>query len=212
MKFPLLPVVLASCLLLPLAARAEKADRDKPMNVEADALRYDDLRQVSVFTGRVVLTKGTILIRGARLEVRQDPEGYQYGVVTAAPGTRAFYRQKREGVDEWIEGEGNTIDYDGKADRVKFIGNAEMRRLRGTQIADEMTGSVITYENTTDVFTVDGGPASPRPGGRVRAVIAPREGASVPAPAGSAPRAAVRNPQVPPAELKPSPALSGEPK
>ena len=27
---------------------AEKADRTKPMNVEADALRYDDLRQTSV--------------------------------------------------------------------------------------------------------------------------------------------------------------------
>ena len=40
------------------------------MNVEADALRYDDLKQTSVFTGRVVLTKGTILIRGARIDVR----------------------------------------------------------------------------------------------------------------------------------------------
>ncbi|HWJ95869.1 MAG TPA: LptA/OstA family protein, partial [Telluria sp.] len=47
------------------AARAEKADRDKPMNVEADALRYDDIKQTSVFTGRVVITKGTIVIRGA---------------------------------------------------------------------------------------------------------------------------------------------------
>ena len=41
-------------------ARAEKADRNKPMNVEADALRYDDLKQISVFTGHVVVTKGTI--------------------------------------------------------------------------------------------------------------------------------------------------------
>ena len=75
------------------------------MNIEADALRYDDLRQTSVFTGRVVVTKGTIVIRGARVDVRQDPEGYQYGVVTAEPGKLAFYRQKREGVDEFIEGE-----------------------------------------------------------------------------------------------------------
>ena len=57
-------------------AFAEKADREKPMNVEADALRHDDLAQTSVFTGNVVLTKGTILIRGTRLEVRQDADGY----------------------------------------------------------------------------------------------------------------------------------------
>ena len=91
------------------------------MNIEADALRYDDLKQTSVFTGNVVLTKGTIVIRGARVDVRQDPEGYQFGVVTAEPGKLAFFRQKREGVDEFIEGEGETIEYDSKADSVKFI-------------------------------------------------------------------------------------------
>jgi lipopolysaccharide export system protein LptA len=200
MRFLLLPVALATVLALSPAARAENADRDKPMNVEADALRYDDLRQVSVFTGHVVLTKGTILIRGARLEVRQDPDGFQYGTVTADAGKRAFYRQKREGLDEWIEGESEVIDYDGKADRVKFIRQAELRRLRGATLADEMAGSLITYENTTDVFTVDGGPASPRPGGRVRAVLAPREGASAPAAA----------PAAPPAKLRPAPRLSGD--
>ncbi|RYF73871.1 MAG: lipopolysaccharide transport periplasmic protein LptA, partial [Comamonadaceae bacterium] len=59
-------------------ARAEKADRAKPMNIEADSMRYDDLKQTSVFTGKVVATKGTILVRGARIDVRQDAEGFQY--------------------------------------------------------------------------------------------------------------------------------------
>ena len=98
MKIPVAPLLLSLALLLAGGhATAEKADRSKPMNVEADALRYDDLKQTSVFTGKVVVTKGTIVIRGARVEVRQDPEGYQYGVVTAEPGKLAFYRQKREG-------------------------------------------------------------------------------------------------------------------
>lgn len=194
---------LAVTLVLALAgaaAQAEKADRAKPMNIEADALRYDDLRQVSVFTGRVVVTKGTIVFRGARIEVRQDAEGYQHGVVTAEPGKLAFFRQKREGVDEFIEGEGETIEYDGKADRVKFLKRAEMRRFRGATLADEITGNLIVYDNTTDVFTVDGGPAggaSPAGGGRVRAVLAPRPGASAPAPA------------VAPAQLRPSSSTDG---
>jgi lipopolysaccharide export system protein LptA len=196
----LLVPVLFAALAAALPAHAEKADRNQPMNVEADALRYDDLRQTSVFTGRVVLTKGTILIRGARVDVRQDPDGFQYGTVIAEPGKRAFFRQKREGVDEYIEGEGEVIEYDGKADRVKFIRRAEMRRYRGATLADETVGSVITYDNTTDVFTVDGGPTSPAPGGRVRAVISPRE------PAANAPRA----PATPPAQLRPSTAVSGE--
>jgi lipopolysaccharide export system protein LptA len=185
-------------------AAAERADRAKPMNVEADALRYDDLRQTSVFTGRVVVTKGTIVIRGARVEVRQDPDGFQFGVVTAEPGKLAYYRQKREGVDEYIEGESQTIEYDGKADRVKFVGRAEMRRFRGAVLSDEMTGSLITYDNTSDVFSVDGGPAGANaasPQGRVRATLSPRASASAPA-------APAANPT--PARLRPSTTLGGE--
>lgn len=188
--FARLATALGAALLLAAGpAAAEKADRNKPMNVEADALRYDDLKQTSVFSGRVVATKGTIVIRGARIDVRQDAEGYQYGVVTAEPGKLAFYRQKREGVDEFIEGEGEVIEYDGKADKVRFIKRAEMRRLRGGTLADEIVGSLITYDNNSDVFTVDGGPASPAVGGRVRAVLTPRSGASAPVvtPAPSAP-------------------------
>lgn len=207
MSRPLLTslLVIAAALAAPVV-QAEKADRDKPMNVEADALRHDDLAQTSVFTGQVVATKGTILIRGARLQVRQDPEGYQYGVVTAEPGKRAFWRQKREGVDEYIEGEGITIEYDGKADRVKFIGRAEMRRYRGAVLADETQGSVITYENTTDVFTVDGATLGARQpsasaGGRVRAVLSPRSAASAASAPASAPKAA---------PLRPSTTLGGE--
>jgi lipopolysaccharide export system protein LptA len=208
MKHPTALLLALSLAFAVAPATAEKADRAKPMNVEADALRYDDVRQTSVFTGRVVVTKGTIVIRGAKVEVKQDPEGYQFGVVTAEPGKLAYFRQKREGMDEYIEGESVTIEYDGKADRVKFIGRAEMRRYRGTTLNDEISGSLITYDNTSDVFTVDGGPvagAPAAPGGRVRATLAPRGAASAPAAAAataaSAPTAA---------RLRPSTTLGGE--
>jgi lipopolysaccharide export system protein LptA len=205
----------SSLLLVALAlaagpAAAEKADRNKPMNVEADALRYDDLQQTSVFTGKVVVTKGTIVIRGAKMTVRQDPEGYQFGVVTAEPGKQAYFRQKREGIDEFIEGESETIEYDGKADRVKFIGRAEMRRLRGATVNDETSGSVITYDNTNDQFTVDGGVAAAtpsNPGGRVRATLAPRAAASGAAGAASGPAAGGTTP---PARLRSATTLGQE--
>jgi len=211
MTYRFLTILLAASVLAVTPwAYAEKADRDKPMNVEADDLRHDDLKQTSVFTGKVVATKGSIVIRGARLEVRQDPEGFQHGLITAEPGKRAFWRQKREGADDYLEGEAETIDYDGKGDRVKFIGRAEMRRYRGTTLADETQGSLITYENTTDVFTVNGAPlgqrapgAVPGAGGRVRAVLAPRVSSpgSTSAPAGAASA---------PAPLRASPGLAGE--
>ncbi len=192
-------LVVLGGLLATLPAWAERADRQKPMNIEADNLRFDDLRQISVFTGNVVLTKGTLIIRGTKVEVRQDAQGYQFGVATAEPGKRAYYRQKRDGVDEFIEGEAEVIDYDGKADLVKFIRKADMRRFKGATVNDEMSGQLITYDNTRDVYTVDGRPTTP--GGqatRVRAVLTPAAASQPPSPA-SSPSA--------PAALKPSTSL-----
>ncbi|WP_431094410.1 lipopolysaccharide transport periplasmic protein LptA [Polaromonas aquatica] len=189
--FFILPAVLALGAAFP--ASAEKADRDKPMNAEANALRYDDLKQTSVFTGNVVITKGTTIVRGERVDVMQDPEGYQQAVSIAAPGKLAFYRKKRDGVDEYIEGEGERIEYDSRADLVKFIKRAVVRRYNGATLVDETTGSLIVYDNNTDVFTVDGGEqnrTASNPTGRVRAMLSPRATASAPVappPAGPAP-------------------------
>lgn len=80
-----------ACAGLVGTAWGEKADRNKPLNVESDAMRYDDLQQVTVFTGRVLMTKGTIVIRGAQIDVREDPEGYQYGLVTGSAKDPAFF-------------------------------------------------------------------------------------------------------------------------
>ncbi len=212
-------LMLVACSFFWGTASAEKADRDKPMNIEADALRYDDLRQTSVFTGNVVLTKGTILIRGTRIDVRQDAEGYQFGIVTAEPGKLAYYKQKRDNVDEFIEGESEVIEYDGRADLVRFIRRAELRRYRGTTVGDEMTGNLITYDNTTDVFTVNGRPQSATagspsvPGSRVRAMLTPRNGPAAPGAAGATtPTPAPAQPGVPGTNLRPSTTLGGESK
>lgn len=190
------------------AAWAEKADRDKPMNIESDALRHDDVRQTSVFTGNVVITKGTIVIRGNQVEVRQDPQGNQFGIATAPNGQRAFFRQKREAVDEFIEGEGHRIEYDSQADVVKFIGDAIMRRYRGATLADETSGNQIVYNNTSDVFTVDGSvrnTSATNPSGRVRAMLTP-------APKPGTPAANPPAPAVPGAPLQPSSGLQGGPR
>lgn len=212
MKYPTFLTKAASALaaliaLTVLPVAAEQADRDKPMNAEADALRYDDLKQTSVFTGNVVITKGTTIIRGERVDVTQDPEGYQKAIVIAPAGKLAFYRKKRDGVDEYIEGEGLRIEYDSRPDVVKFIGSAVMRRYKGAVLSDESTGSQINYDNVTDVFTVDSNAQNKsvtNPTGRVRALLSPRNAASGPAGTPAA------TPTAPPASLRPSNTLGND--
>ena len=62
---------------LSLSAQAEKADRDKPMQIEADSMRHDESKQLTQFTGKVTATKGTLVLRAERMEVQQDSQGKQ---------------------------------------------------------------------------------------------------------------------------------------
>ncbi len=180
--------LLLAAVLSP-SAQAEKADRLKPLNVEADQPSNLDLqKRVVVFNGNVVVTKGSLVIRAARVEVRETPDGYQAAIATGSAGKLATFRQKRDGVDEFIEGQAERLEYDSKADTVRFINAAVVRRLRGAAVADEVTGSVVSYDNTTEVFSVSGGSsaATPaNPGGRVRAVLTPRDGTPAAAEAAS---------------------------
>ena len=171
-------------------AQAEKIDRGRPMNIEADTGRYDDAKQQGTFTGNVVVTKGSMVMRAAQIDVRQTPEGYQSGVMTGAGNKLASFRQKREGADEYIEGEAERIEYDGRADVIRFVNRAVVRRFRGNVLADESAGNIITYDNVAEVYTVVGGSAAAtasNPTGRVRTVLTPRE---LPADAASAPKPA----------------------
>jgi lipopolysaccharide export system protein LptA len=200
MKTPLLPLLSVIFLCGAMGpAVAERADRSKPMNIEADSLRVDDVKQVTVFRGNVIVSKGSIQIRGGQIEVREDPEGYQHGLVTGSPQARAFFRQKRDGVDEYMEGEAESLEYDGKADTIKFVKQAELRRLRGATVVDEISGAVIVYENATERLSVDGNVGAPAAGtlsGRIKAMLMPK-----PDSAGAAPAA--------PANLRVTPALGG---
>ncbi len=182
----------AAMLLCSMAppAHAEKADRYQKMEVESDQPGKVDLQnQIVTFNGNVVVTKGTMVIRAGRIEVRETPDGYHVATAIAAPGQLATFRQKRDGVDEYIEGEAERLEYDSKADTIRFSGRAAVKRLRGKAVADEVTGAVITYDNTAELFTVAGGAsgATPaNPSGRVRAVISPRQDSPAAAEAASA--------------------------
>jgi len=190
LRSAVLAMIVAALALPAATTHAERADRYKPTNVEADRMQYDDLKQVNVFTGSVVLTKGTIVLRGDKLVLQQDPEGYQFGTAT---GRTASFRQKRDGVDEYVEGYGEEIHYDGKTERVRLTGKAKVRRLDGTRVVDEIDGAVIVYDSRTEQFQVDGSGAASGPavaGGRVRITIQPRLGdGATPAPGSQRPPA-----------------------
>jgi lipopolysaccharide export system protein LptA len=181
LKFIRLSFALITVLTV-VGVSAEKADRDKPMNIEADALKYADQQQLTTFTGKVHMTKGSLVLKAARMEVKQDGQGHQVAKLWAEPGERVFFRQKREGLNEYTEGESETVIYDSQADTITLTSRAEIRLLRGSVVADRIQGHQILVNNTTEVFSVDGKPSTASGNGagsesgsqRVKATITPR--------------------------------------
>lgn len=156
-------------------ARAERADRDKPLHIQADQAQVDDASQTSVFTGNVILTQGTLVIRGDKIVIVQDKDGFKRGTTS---GHQSSFRQKREGLDEYVEGYGDRIEYDTKTEVLDLYGKARMKR-----VMDEANGEHITYDSKTEVFRVVGStnPNAPLQG-RAHAVLQPRSKDAAPAP------------------------------
>lgn len=161
--------IVLCALLLAAPVHAEKADRNKPIHLEADRVTVDDAKQLATFTGNVVLTQGTMVMRGDRMLVRQDKAGFRQGTMW---GKLAYFRQKREGYDDLVEGWAERIEYDGRTDKVQMYNRAMLKRGQ-----DEVRGSYISYDANTEFFQVDGKTkaASTTPGDtRVRVILQPR--------------------------------------
>lgn len=165
-------------------ALAVRNDRNQPITIDADKPgTLDMLKQVVVFNGNVVITQGTITIRAERAEVREGADGFRSATAVGTPSQQASFRQKREGLDEYIQGTADRIEYEGRGDIVRFVGRALVQRLRGTAPADQISGERITYDSTSETFNVAGSanaasaPAEGASGpgsGRVRVILTPR--------------------------------------
>ena len=185
--------VLLAAALLPSAALAEKSDREQPVNIEADRVTVDDKKKESVFDGNVTMTQGTLMLRADKVVVKQDAGGFNHAVAYGKP---AYFKQKREGFDEYIEGTAERLEYDGKADKMQMFTNAEVHKGN-----DEVKGDYISYDANTEFYQVVAGDSVKsvsNPKGRVRATIQPPKKGSEAKPTPAAP---------PPTQLKPSSSL-----
>jgi len=147
---------------------AENADREKPIHLESDRVVVDDMKQTSIFEGSVELTQGTLRIQAEKIVLTQDKHGYKHCTATGKP---ASFRQKHEGTDEYMEGYGERIEYDTRAEMVDFFVQARVKTAQ-----DDVKGDHITYSTRTEVFQVSGDPGNigdPNKG-RVHAVIQPK--------------------------------------
>lgn len=151
-------------------ASAEKADREKPTQVEANRMSADDVKRVNVFEGNVVVTRGTIRVLADKLVVRQDAQGNQ---VSTATGDPVRFRQRQDpkppaAEGEWMEGEAKRIVIDDAKGTIELFENARVNRG-----GDEVAGDYIFVDQRSDFFQVSSGKKGEAEG-RVRAILQPK--------------------------------------
>ena len=144
-------VFLLACVL----AHAEKADSLQPLSIRAESQTYDGNKKVTVYTGSVRMTKGTLIINADRLEVVEDANGGKIGTLFSNPGKLITYRQKRDGgPDLWAEGEADKVVYDDTLELIKLFNNAKLVLLDGKKRTHESSGIYISYDSRTDFMQV----------------------------------------------------------
>jgi lipopolysaccharide export system protein LptA len=157
-------------LLVSQYAWAEAADREQPIELEADSVTVNDAKKTSTYTGNVILTQGSLVIRAAKLVVREDAQGFQHSTSTGNPTT---FKQKREGKDEYMEGSAQRIEYNGRMDKVQLYTKAWVKRGE-----DIVHGNYISYDANAEYAEVLGGSQNAdgtSSGGRVKAIIQPKK-------------------------------------
>ncbi|MBA3754936.1 MAG: lipopolysaccharide transport periplasmic protein LptA [Nitrosomonas sp.] len=170
----LILIVGLSGLFLAQPVMAERADRNKPVYLEADRATVEDVKRkeasrVSIFTGNVVLTQGTMRISADKVIMKEDINGFRYATAT---GDLVSFRQKRDGLDEYVEGWSERVEYDSKTDKIELFRQARLKRG-----SDEVQGDYISYDMTSEFFKVIGSTergVETGPNKRVRITIQPK--------------------------------------
>jgi len=167
-------VLVAAAIALPApCAQAEKADRDKPINYQADSGDVNYQTKIGTLLGNVILTQGTLTIHADKIVFHQNPDN---SVSASAYGNPLTFREKRDNVNEYYEGVAQRAEYDGQKRFLELFDRALLRK--GT---DEIRSNYISYNAETEFFKAEGRPDS-RPaaagesplGARVRGVFQPQ--------------------------------------
>lgn len=167
----------ALLLALSLPALAERADAKKETQIQAQKASYNSVRDAGRFTGDIVMTRGSLNMRGEQLDFTQNANGYQEFVLVGTEKRRANFRQKSDnGDDEWIEGEGDRIEYSDQKEIMKIIGHARLRRLEGTRVIEQVEGEQVEYDSLKEMFhALSPDKPATSSDSRVTVVIQPRE-------------------------------------
>lgn len=152
----------------------DSADEEPDTIILSDTLHYDDAKKTSTFTGKVIVTRGSMTLHADKLVTHENEAGDQHGTATAAPGNIVTIRKSNPEKFEVLIGTGLQADYEGTSGDIILTGMATMTRQICGKAFDNVRGSKIIYHDKTETYEAEGGKQSAAPDGRVRSLIQPQ--------------------------------------
>lgn len=155
---------LTTLLTLPTLAQALPEDSQQPIHVSADRASMNERTGVTVYTGNVEIVQGTMVIRGARVELHRNDAGVQRIISTGSP---AQFQQQPSADQPLTKAYGERMDYRVGKQEVTITESARVDQGR-----DTFTGERIVYNMDKAVVNAFGSDSDS--GQRVQMVIQPK--------------------------------------
>lgn len=135
MRFNKLLISLFCTLLWMTPSWALNSDKKQPIEIEADRFLLDDKKSITVYTGNVVVTQGSMQIQADEITI-YGKLGKTEKIV--ATGTPVKFKQLPEGQNEPIRGESLRAEYMVNQDLLLLLNHATLWQNDNTFSSDRI--------------------------------------------------------------------------
>lgn len=170
-------MLLLAAFVFSLPAWPLSTDKNQPIEIEADAAELDDQKGVTVYTGNVVVTQGSIRMTGDKMTVYYTNDNDLDTVIML--GQPATYKQLPDNSQVYDEAEALRMEFYNLKNLIVLIDNALVKqeglRFSGSRIEYDTENSKIKARGTPEKTATDEQTPSGDGSGRVKITIQPRK-------------------------------------
>ncbi len=168
LKLPICYLLLLISSVVTQSAFGLTADRQQPIDIQADAAVLDELKGSSVYRGNVIIEQGTLIINADEVEIiTSNTQVIQIIASTDMASKKlAHYEQMPDDSDSPVFAEARKIVYLVQEERLHLSGEATLK-----QTDDVLTGELIYYDVNEGVMSLKSGGGN----GRIGVTISPQK-------------------------------------
>ena len=129
-------IVMLCCLLGGLPVYALSTDKDQPIEVEADEAELDDLNDISIYRGNVIVTQGSIHMTGDVMTVySKGGDELDYIIIEGNPAT---YQQLPDNSTVHDQARAKRMEYHETKNLVVLIRDAWVKQDTSTLVGERI--------------------------------------------------------------------------